>query len=61
MTAEEQKKQEDEKATRAAKKSFYTSMAKYHEGEVARYNKQADDCEPVELASTPAAKNFGGL
>lgn len=60
-TEEQQKKQEAEKAALAAKKSFYTSMAKYHEGEVARYKRQADDCDPVELASSPAAKTYGGL
>jgi hypothetical protein len=61
MTAEEQKKQEDEKAALAAKKSFYVSMAQYHEREVERFKKQADACDPIAL-ETPARKgNFGGL
>lgn len=61
MTAEDQKKQETEKAARAAKKSFYIEMAKYHEGEVSRYKKQADDCDPAELVSAAPAGAFGGL
>jgi hypothetical protein len=62
MTATTEKQQETEKAARAAKKSFYVSMAEYHKGEVARYQKQAEECsEPMELAPLAPAKKYGGL
>jgi hypothetical protein len=61
MTPEELKKQEADKAARAAQKSFYVSMAAYHEREVLRFKKQADDVDPVELDSAGSSGDFAGL
>jgi hypothetical protein len=61
MTTEELKKKEAEKAANAAKRSLYTSMAKYHQGEVERYKRQADAADPIELEAAPPPGDFAGL
>jgi hypothetical protein len=59
MTAEELKKQKEEK--QAADKASYMTLAAWHDSEAARYRKKADECSPAELVSAAPAGSFGGL
>jgi len=61
MTTEELKKKEAEKAANAAKRTFYLSMARYHQAEVERFKKQADDADPLQLVGPPPPPELAGL
>jgi hypothetical protein len=59
MTAEELKKQKQDKAL--VEKNSYLALAKWHDSEAARYRTKADACEELELVSTPSRGDFAGL
>jgi hypothetical protein len=59
MTAEELKKQKQDKAL--VEKNSYLALAKWHDSEAARYRTKADECLPLELVAMPSPGAFGGL
>jgi hypothetical protein len=60
-TTEEQKQKEAKAAKALADKTSYTALAKWHDGEAARYRKKADECDEIDLVSTAPSGSFGGL
>jgi hypothetical protein len=59
MTPEALKKQKEEKA--AVDKVYYLKMAEFHKSESKRFQKAADDCNPIEFVGPAAAGKFSGL